>query len=509
MAAATAVLVTAGCSTQLVAVRVKNPDTIPPAGAPYNLTFTQWDITVTRRLVCEDEPGNDGKSKPTLDLKYSFEATPKEVRDPQREYVIDFLALRAIMKTTSITIDYHPNGALKSVNATADDKAADVVTGVAQAAAKLAASPAPKEDATDGEATARPDGDAPKVAPPQCEKGKGVVGKVKGLEERLASATDRLQLATAEVQRLTEMATAMGRAWSDKERKELSKQIGEAHRLRGDLVSLQKQLKEALASITYTDGVTWPAKATDSADKNSGVQLLAALTPQQLKSWEVGAPGKNSPAWAAKVHANNTPVWVRLLAASSIGKVDSCVGGECRDDSVQGLKYRMPAPGTLSFCRSEGCDPKQPADVLHSREGLVSQLGPVLTLPLKNYPFMKQTISATFDDAGRPLTLGYTEEAAAVNAVNALGALSDQLAKAREAKKPKSELEKIKEQTELLKAKTDLAAAKKSAEPAKYAQQAEATDAFKAETTLLQAELANLEAKAALDAALARAGQRP
>ena len=53
--------VLAGCSTQLRTVRVKDADTIPTAGVPYNLTFTQYEITVARRLAGVRERHDQGQ----------------------------------------------------------------------------------------------------------------------------------------------------------------------------------------------------------------------------------------------------------------------------------------------------------------------------------------------------------------------------------------------------------------------------------------------------------------
>lgn len=40
-----------GCTTSLNAVRLTSNEDLPPAGLPYSLPFTQYTITVTRRIV--------------------------------------------------------------------------------------------------------------------------------------------------------------------------------------------------------------------------------------------------------------------------------------------------------------------------------------------------------------------------------------------------------------------------------------------------------------------------
>jgi len=163
----------------------------------------------------------------------------------------------------------------------------------------------------------------------------------------------------------------------------------------------------------------------------------------------------------------------------------------------------MQVPGELLLCATKSCE-GTPA--IATVAGQVSQLGPVFALPLKNYPFMKQSIEATFNEAGQPTKLGYRDEAAAAEgAAGVFGTLVDEVAKVREARKPKTELEKLREETELLKARQELAAAKKALDPPKFDAQADAVAAFTADTSVLQAELAKLQAEAALAAAQAQA----
>jgi hypothetical protein len=504
-----------GCSTQLVAVRVKNPDSTPLAGAPYNLTFTQWDITVTRRLSSCGQIDGNGNTTKAMVVSVKLERERKEERDPEREYVIDFSSLRSFFKTSSIEVAYHDNGTLKSVNAAAEDAAADTIAGVAQAVGKLAAVPdVPSEKKTDtgislmqGRPLDPAEQERKKPASLCTDTVEALLKSIAGKESAVKQAKNKLEEVTVDLKRLTDMSAAMGQSWGRKERKELLLQIKLLYEARNELAKLDEELQADLEKVTYTDKVTWPASGQASADLRSAVPLIKPLTGDQIKKW-VDPSDPERQKLAAETLAAETSLWVRLVATSRIGRADPCKNGQCRDEQIQGLKYRMPAPGALLLCRSERCDSARHADVLDADETLVSQLGPVLTLPLKNYPFMNQTISATFDKAGQPITLGYTEKAGAPKAANALGALSDQIAKVREARQPKSELEKIKEEVDLLKAKADLAAAKKALEPAKYADQTEAAEAFKADTTVLQAQLAKLQAQAALDAALAQAAKQ-
>ena len=137
---------------------------------------------------------------------------------------------------------------------------------------------------------------------------------------------------------------------------------------------------------------------------------------------------------------------------------------------------------------------------------MFSQLGPIMTLPLKNYPFMTQTVVLAMNEAGQPTKLGYKSEAGAEKAMDAVNTFVDEYGKLRQVRKPKSELDLVKDETALLEAKAKLAAAKTALEPNLNAAPAMATATLTADTALLQAELAKLKAQAALDEAKKQGG---
>jgi hypothetical protein len=152
---------------------------------------------------------------------------------------------------------------------------------------------------------------------------------------------------------------------------------------------------------------------------------------------------------------------------------------QCKDDQEQ-------------TCKRLVC----PVDaVLAGVSGPISQLGPVFTLPLKSAVFTNKSVTAVFDEQGRPQELGVVSSAAAEEAVTTAASVTDTVLKARESVVT-TRLERLKEETELLKAEKELAAAKKALETPTEAQ--EELVALQADTALLTARLANLEAAAAL-----------
>lgn len=136
--AATAVALT-GCPTYFNAVRIAEGVKVPPAGAPYNLSFTQYDVTVTRRVAdCWFSDENQVK-KDMLVIATDAAITRKEVRDPARNYVIDLDSLQAGWKITNVEVAWHDNGTLKSINAAAEDRVGPILVSAATTLGKLVA----------------------------------------------------------------------------------------------------------------------------------------------------------------------------------------------------------------------------------------------------------------------------------------------------------------------------------------------------------------------------------
>ncbi|CAN7486493.1 hypothetical protein [Polaromonas sp. LjRoot131] len=474
-----------GC-TQLDAVRVKDGKSIAAEGAPYNLTFTQYEIAVTRRLAsCID----DKTRTPLMKVVTTADATRKEVRDPTREYIIDFAALRSFFKTSDITIEYYDNGSLKTVNASVADKTGEFLKSAFASVGKIALM------------TAGGGGPA-EACTPEIAK---IVLAAEVAEKSLVAKKNDLTLKTGRLEKRIAVSAAQGRARSDEERRAFGREVDALFLAKTDVDAAQKALASLLKKLTISSKLKWPSDGSTFEG-----QLVTPLTPDGIKDW-----GSLSDEGEAKLSAG-TGVWAKITTDSPMGRHAISKGVPCPDDepkkglnaifkgvtclddeSKKGLKYRIPVPGTLLLCSSKDC--KGEDAVLAEIPDLFSQLGPILTLPLRNYPFMDQTVVLNFNEAGQPTKIGYKSTAAADKAADAFGTYVDELGKVRLARKPKSELDVIKEETELLEAKAKLASAKKGLEPASNAQQAVATSALKADTELLEAELAKMKAQAALD----------
>jgi uncharacterized protein YfiM (DUF2279 family) len=472
----------ASCTTELNSVRVKKTASgvdpvAPAAGAPYFLTFTQFDVVVTRRVAsCWD----DDAGVPELKIAVEVKASRKEVRDPQRHYVIDFAELQSAFKNTDMAVEYYDTGGIKSVNVTAEDRSGQVISSVVSSAAKIVVG-------TVGVAG---------IASRVCEQPVAdAVKAVAKFENEVKQKTKVVDSATVELERLTSMAAVMGKSWSTQERRAHANQISQLSKARVDLATATESLEEQLKIISIVNNVSWPTSGEVFDSQKEGKPLVEGLTNDQIQKW--GSPGNGN-------LGKQTEVWARLESdAPARGK--PC-GEQCADDTFKGLKYRMPVPGRLVLGSWKTSADGKPLveDVLTREEGMISQLGTVFTLPLRSTVFSNKTIVATFNEAGVPTKVGLKASASAEVAASTLASLVDSVNQVRKAK-ASSKLEEVKAETELLTAQKELDDAKKALNPGDQ-MQAEATSSFTADAALLQAELASIQARRALDDAKKQAG---
>ncbi|MFT3811870.1 MAG: hypothetical protein QM740_00690 [Acidovorax sp.] len=467
-----------GC-TSLNAVKVTD-GVMKVEGAPYFLTFTQYDFTIKRRLTsCADvdEKVVPPTRIPNMRVTTTVKAKRREARDPTREYVIDFAALRSFFKTTDVAVDYYENGALKSVNATVADSTAEFLASTFKAAAKVAAL---------GTGVG---GGSPEACTDEILK---AVVAAKDGEDRLTAKTALLAQQTQRLEALQSVAVALGPTRNAAERREFADQVRALYDLKAEVDKEQKELARLLKKLTITDTVTWPKDGSTFSG-----ELAKPLTLEALERWGV------LDDLIKDRLVKETGVYALIGTDSPPAKHVVCVGDSCEKttpvEDLPGLKYRMPMAGNLKACSNATCAGNDAE--LYKDAGLFSQLGPVMTLPLKNYPFMTQSIVLTMNEVGQPTKIGYKSEANAAKAMDMVNSFVDEYGKVRQADKPKSELDRVNEETALLEAKAKLATAKTALDAKPNEEQTTATDALKADTALLEAELAKMKAQAALDAA--------
>lgn len=130
-------LLVAGCVGKLQ-TRPNREFTAPQGaltGLSYALPKVRYAVTLTRTLAeCPDDVVN---GKPTA-LKFKIAATATPTFLTGESYTIDYAKLPGWLRTTSFELKLYPNGTLKSLGASGEDKTAEVIDSVAKTALSLA-----------------------------------------------------------------------------------------------------------------------------------------------------------------------------------------------------------------------------------------------------------------------------------------------------------------------------------------------------------------------------------
>jgi hypothetical protein len=471
-----------GCTTSLNAIRMGSGDELPAAGAPYSLPFAQYTIGITRRLVaCRDE-----KKKPAAIIEVTAEITRTDVPDPAHHYVIDLESLHGATKKSNLVVAYHENGNIKSVNAASEDRTAVVIGNVVRSLGTIIKAGAAAGAAADAEAevclTYAGDPPAGKVDIRKLvdETIPAQAGEMKKLERQVTRLTARLAGETR-------LAAVLGNTRKPDDRKRIVDIATELADADVALSNATAALKQSLAIVSVTDKAVWPPDGATFGPAN----LVDAIPVETLDEW-VATDDEG-----LEVLQSESRVNVALESTVAQSAAHTCVPA-CPDIGVEGLKYRMPLPGRLHVFTHRAKDDK--VQTVNQAPGPIAQLGRVYALPLKSVAFSSRKAKAEFNEAGVPVLLGVESDATAEGAT---AALSDTLTQAAEIRGSvvTSKLERVKAETELLKAQKELEAAQAAFLPPKLLEANQTSAALARDTALLEAELANLEARRALDEA--------
>lgn len=466
------------CSTQLDVIRANDTaSNVPLAGAPYNLTFTRYKLKVTRRIdhcvIPSSVPSTPPKFLDDVAVKVDIAATKSEARDPRRTYVIDMLSLQSFFKTTDVQVTYYDSGALKTINAAAEDRTGEFAASVASTVSTLLVGAA-KGGLGKGVVKCLPE-----VA--------DAVMQLPSKEKELVALTEQIAATTERVRHYTALALAAGRGMSQADREQLSGSVAKLVKQQEALDAAKNKVRTYLALISVVDETAWPQ---DGDTLESAGPVLPPLGDDVLRRW-IGTPDKR--------FADNTAVFLKLQAAEPIARTQACTAN-CPEDAAPGVKYRMPALGALMMCNGGGDPPstcRQWQAV--SAPELISQLGRIYTLPLKSTLFSNKTVSASFSESGVPTLLGVGSSAGADKAAATLGGVADAVIAARSGPtaRENAELEAKIKNVKLQEEYRTLMGPKL---PPADTSKEDATAQFTVDTALVNAELANIEARRALAA---------
>jgi hypothetical protein len=464
-----AVVLTAGCTTTLRVHRVTSAAS-SRVGVPYPLMFTRYGIELTRQVAgC----GPELKAAVKAEIK-ATEGAP----DPRQWFVLDPNSLASALKTSEVKVQYHPNGGVASLNATAEDRTGQVVANLTATAAKLVSILAAA-------------GAAPGVTAEACSpEVLAALDTVKKQRPVVAAATQVVDSLTAELKALFAKALAAGGNVDEATKAAISRTYDLLAAATQDLEEKSLPLEKALKVITFVETVYWPP----DGDTTNGEY---ALPEAVFKRW--GAvdedPGERG----------------KFTVSLSLTKI----GGEGRDPSKPdvvepglGIPYRQPVLGRLAACTGTPCgDDNVP---IARKDGDVLQFGHVYYLPCRSRAFSSVNCAFETLESGRIKTMGTAQKAATAEGLTA--AVKDAVTQAGAAQDTlrNAETARLEARTKALKAEADYRAAVAALQPKqpdplqKYKEDAAA---LKAEADLFNAQRALLEAQAALNEALAKAGR--
>lgn len=489
----------ASCTTQ---VKVR-PDGAGPfsamaaesarAGIDYGLPMLQFKLNVKSMLSkCQKDDG-------TPEVAFTSKVTAEPHYVVGERFVVDYQALSSWTKVSAFELATFDNGAIKSINASAEDQTAAIIGDVVKTGVSIAslASGVPLTVSGGGNASQQPPGDVKSCSP-------DTVRTLKDIE----ATADALDGATKALTKLTDLVARLERSASinaitDEDKVALKK-------AQDNVVSQMKVVKKLDASLTeLSDRVTvsgeilWP---------NTSKDRVLAAQPSPKNAAALMALFVDDPAGVPKAKITE--------AMNLVARIEETVGNPPQDSQDKnklseseswGILYRAPIPARLLVCNVqnvEDCKVGGASSVIVSNEVMAPQLAPLRLLPYSSGAFQNNSLKVTFRENGSVATFGYDEKASRAKALS--GSVESALASAvayrdaREADKDKAAADAKAEEAATEKAKLDkldaeisfLEKTKKLEELKKPAEvPVDADAAVKAETARLNAQLAMLEAK--------------
>lgn len=455
-----------GCATDL---RVSPLRPESASGIAYNLPFTQFTVTSKWTVT---------SCTPTMDVTVKVEAVAGSAEDGSHSYVIDPGSIQTATNVASLKVTYQ-NGTnlIDSINESAEDQTGTVISNVATGVAKIAlaviGAPVPDPHA------------APSEAPPVCsQKTSEALKNSKALTAQLKALTDRVSDATDRVKLLAAKATQMGPAVDDATKKALGDAIDTLNDLTAQQTDLTNQLSDAQKPLTFSLTEYWP-KDVKTFSANPGMQLPSMVVAKWTDQPVSGLSGST--------------VYFAIERTGSFGR-DPARPGDAGEppESYKGIRYWIPAQGRMVACDQNPCTSTDPAHVLVKVDTRISQLGYIGILPVHTRPFGSSTFAASFDSSGGLKSAGYEQKTApAVGISSAFSSSASAVSPIITALGP----------TATLNRQADELAAEKKVKDSITALQADpnaatslAAKALDADTALINARIANLQAQATLTA---------
>lgn len=468
-------IIVSGCSTTLQSRPLSAKE--PREGIGYVLPFTQWTITSSWRLdYCpsETDPTANGGRDATLVMKIDSVAGSED--DGDLAFMVNPQELQTLTSITAFEAKWHDGrNTLSSVNASLEDRSAQVVGNVVKTAVKIlplfGVPAAPGEPGAAGAPRAQhfcADGMDKKLAAAKAAKATLLArqGVLKAANDALADVAGR--------------AAAMGAAVDEATKSDLSKALKVATDAAKAQLAAEEDLSGALKPITYVSVHKWP---------ESGNLFKGKISPNKAV---VGTWFKSSPP--------DLDIHLMIERVGNFGREPSADVYSLPDASSKGLRYRMPAKGRLTVCSELPCSITSTSGVLASFESPIAQLGYVNVLPFRGRTFGSNSFKAEFALDGSLKSAAYEQKAAPAEVGSA--AMADAASQIGAALDPLARLEAGNSYLKALKERQD------ALEALERDPIADRTSDVEAENALLSAELERLRTRIALEELRATVGTR-
>lgn len=401
-AAIAAMMVAAGC-TKLDSRPIREIAETDPAGIAYTLPMVAIEGEASWQLA--ECPSPDA---PVVRFEYIVSAKPNSQPDIERTYVLRYDEMASMTKTTRVAVTLHDNGMLKTINAASDDRSAEIATGLVKAgfsAALLAM----------GLPTGVVSLDVSKVK-------KTIVVCTDLTIAYLNEATARKSLLKAAARKLNEAtldlaakqaAVQDGVEPDDATKKAIADARTAVKAGQQALAAARDAYELALVPITVSQEFVM----VPSVDPSTRTVLL--MPPPE--SIEALLEEKQVEINVATGSVDRNVDWTlsetrdRLGVGFALGdlKVPTTRTAEAAVDR-KGLRYVIPARSNLRACKAKPdwkatCQRK---DSLIDMSVEIPQLGRVAVLPLENGIGEDNSLSATFTDTGRLVSVEFAQTSA-------------------------------------------------------------------------------------------------
>jgi uncharacterized coiled-coil protein SlyX len=375
------------------------------AGVDYGLPMLQFKLAVRRTLAsCVN------KDK-AIEIRFLTKVTAEPHYVVGERYIVNYPALSGWSKTSKFELQTYDNGAIKSVNAEAEDHTAAIIGDVVKTGIGLLS-------LSSGVPLALQEAQQPPGTKfYRCSASTILLLKdIEAATADLKVKTKRLVEANDQVARMERLASQ--NALTDSTKKLLEAANNAVREQSKAVTAAQESLDGLIDRASASEQQTWPRKVDDtildaapnrvSREKLLGLFTLSADSPQGYTEARL--------AQAMALRALLTPtVPLPAQAKCRSDQGATCEPKELKHREAEGLIYRSPVQAHLLVCQvgdPQACTVEGATAVVVSTDVLAPQLGPLRLLPMKNGIFQNSMLKATFRENGGVATFNYDEKAA-------------------------------------------------------------------------------------------------